>query len=483
MRTHNVWYWGLGIFLWSCFGWNTPVMASGNADKRVTGEVSPAVRSEKAPARKKQKRTPSLWQRFKNGVASLIPESIKRGWRKTAKKWNQTVAVYRAVRNLMMGDKKTRQRAARVRHKRAVRRRWKQADRAIERQALRGLQLVLWRKACRAGSARSCQRWSKRYPKLNEPLLQLRDILRHRKQWKPLLLVCRVLYQRMPHVLENQLYMADALQAMGKRRDALTLYRNLSLRFSESGVVWLDWGRLLLQKKNWKQAQAACLRATQRMPRDPAAWRCLGDSQAKFQKKQARIAYEKACSLGDNRACHGVLHVLPRSRWSRWWAWSRIRSKLVGRAVARGSVRGSCSLGMGVACRSVARSYLRKAKKLQQYQRNSEALWWLRRATRFAPKQPKVWRALGLLLMTYRPSPEACQALRHSLRLKPRQFDLWLKLGSCYQLTARRGLQQARGAYLKACQPNTPGSGKPEACRKACELGVKSACYHRLSER
>lgn len=462
-----LWIGIVGLGLTPCGVW-----ASG--EKESSGESSTRPPDEK----KQSKPQKGWWERSKDWMSQWIPEPVQQGWRKTRKKWNQTVTVYRALRDLFWGDEETRRKAVEIRSQQVRIAGWQHADRMAERQAMQDLQVALWRRACRIGSARSCERWRQRDIANHEPLRLLRDILRRRKQWNALLLVCQELKQREPKVLENQLCIADVMRIQKRWEAALGVYRELVVRFPDTGVVWLDWGKLLLQQKRWQDAQKACLRATERMPKDGQAWHCVGHAYRGTDRKQARAAYEKACQLGQTEACRDILSVLPRSRWSRWWTWSRIRSKIVGRNISSTAVRGTCRMGMGVACRRLARQYLEYAQKLKQYQRHSEALYWLRRASLLAPQQPDIWKTLGLLLMEQKPGTEACLALERSLSLQPEQVDLWLDLGVCYQRSASEGVMKARQAFLKACRPGSSGQGKPEACRKACRLGAKEACYH-----
>lgn len=438
--------------------------------------AEPSAKPSPRSFKSKKKEKKGWWDKAKDTMAGWVPKPIKRGWRKSVKKWNQTTRAYRALRDLFGGDKEDRKKAAK--HARQERRKawWKRADERAERRVMRQLRLEMWQRACREGSSRACRRWALQYPRAAEPLQLLRDLLRRRKMWKPLYKLCRLLQKREPKQIVNQLCVADTLREMGRYPQALAMYRKMVVQFPDNGSVWLDWGRVLLLQKKYIHAQGACRRATQRMPREAAAWRCLGQSLHSSHRKKARVAYEKACKLGDSKSCRNILSVLPKSRLKRWWVWSKIRSRLLARGVARTSARGGCRMGMGAACRSIARRYRKKAKLLKQYQRYREAIWWLRRATQISPKEAINWRLFGLLLLEKQPSLEACKALRNSLKYNPKQQTLWLKLGTCYQVTVKKQLKQAREAYWKACRPKR-GLSLPEACRKACSLGAKDACY------
>ncbi|TNE49141.1 MAG: hypothetical protein EP343_12735 [Deltaproteobacteria bacterium] len=434
--------------------------------------------TNKPAPRDTQAKKKGWWQRTKDKMAEWVPGPVKRGWKRSVKKWNQATRAYRALRDLFGGDKADRAKAAKAAKRKLRRAWWKRADERAERRVLKRLRLDMWRQACRAGSSRACRRWAKGSPTNMEPFQQLRDLLRRRKQWKPLYKLCQKLYAKKPKDLENSLCLADSLRELKRYPESLSIYRKLVVAHPNNGTIWLDWGRLLLLQKKYLHAEGACRRATQRMPKASSAWRCLGLALQSSQRKKARLAFEKSCSLGDSRSCRSILDVLPKSRLKRWWVWSKIRSKLLARGMARTSARGGCRMGMGAACRSIARRYRKKATLLRRYQRHREALWWLRRATQVSPREAINWRLFGLLLLKQQPSEEACLALRRSLRYKPKQPDLWLKLGSCYQVTVEQQLKRARQAYLKACRPKQRNKGLPEACRKACNLGAKEACYH-----
>jgi len=457
--------WLLFILL---FGWGTPstLWAATSAPKleELEGEdlkeKEAKPKNPKASKKTTKKKKRSLWQRFTDGAGKLVPGPVKRSWKRTKKRWRKMVKVYRAVKSLVGESDKERKVRLKKEKKQAVKNKWLAQDRQIEQRIRKRLRLTLLEQSCVAGSASSCLKWSRLRPKAARPKHHLRDIWMRRKQWKKLLPLCGKLHKKSSTHFRDHLCYVQTLVALKRRKKAAKVFRKLVKKYPRRGAAWLYYGRYLLKRKVYRNAQIACKNATKLMPKEPTAWYCLGQAWGKKAKKPARQAFYQACKLKMSKGCSAVLKLRPKGMRGFYW-WTTTVSRLSAQSVSGGTLRQSCRFGLGAACRRLSVHYRAKARRFVKYKRGELAAWWYRRATRYAPNSPEAWKDLGAFLVKRRLWLEASLALKRSLYLKNRQPKLWDLLGKCNKKLAQVALEKSNHAY-----------------RRACALGQHRACHY-----
>ena len=402
------------------------------------------------PSKESKEKKPSVWSKMVKSMGKIVPKGVKKSWKKTTKKWQQTVEVYKAMRKLLKEGDDERKDRLKKEKKRLSKQQWQDRDHIIEKRILQQYQLELWQRSCHAGSATACISWAQKRPKEIKPWRLLRNIWVRRKQWERIMPICERLTQMKQAQLEDYLCYARSLVALNRAKKALVIFQALHKNYPTHGDIQLALGQAHLTQKEFKQAQTACLQATKSMPKDPITWNCLGASLRTSDKMKALRAYYKACTLGHGASCSTVLSLRPSGfRGLVWWSTTVARISAMG--ISKTTLSQSCYLGLASSCSQLAIQHRARAKRLASYKRVEQAEWWYRRATQIAPKEAINWRALGVFLSARKKWKQACPALQRSLQLDAKQPVIWRKLGECHKALAKQIISQSTQAHRKAC--------------------------------
>lgn len=457
---------GLLLFLVS------PVSAWAASDQKKSATPAPTKRRQSPPAARKKDTKPipllpkkkqkeGLWTRFQKGVGEYVPSPIKEGWQGAKERWKRATELYEAMKKFAGWDEATlrKQRIAAAKRRRLEQLR--SLDQKAEQRALQSLQMEVWKRACHHGSARACREWYQKDPTSVFPVLLLRDLLWRRKRWKQLMPICEALRKRYTKDISHHMCVVDGLRAQGQYKEAAKLLTELTKSHPLHGLVWLRLGRLSLRERRWKEAAAACLRATKRMPRDTKAFVCLGKALlGQKQRKASREAFTKACTGGHIDACRQVRDMRPGGLTGAW-VWSKMNTRINSLRVARATRENSCRVGLRRACRGWASLLRKQAELLKLYKRPWEAEWKLRKGATLAPYDDAAWKALGLHLLKKKSWFEGCQAIKSSIKINSQQPKLWAFAGKCYERETLAGRAKAKQAFSKAC-----ALGHNRACLK-----------------